>query len=441
MIDRSRLQTINNLAVPIVGGMLSQNVFNLVDTAMVGVLGPTALAAVGIGTFANFMAISLVMGMSSAVQAMASRRKGEGRESEDAIPLNGGFLLTLVIGLPILIGLWLFAPVALPILNDDPAVVRESGPYFLARLCAVFAVGMNFAFRGYWNGVSLSAVYFRVLIVMHALNIVLNYLLIFGSFGFPEMGTLGAGVGTAIATYVGTGIYFVVAFRIARSNGFLRGIPDPATMKTMSGLAIPAALQQFLFAAGVTALFWIIGQIGTNEVAAGNVLVNLLLVAFLPGMGLGLAAASLVGQDLGRGDPKGAHRWAWDVTRVGIVVMAAIGIPAIIIPETLLAGFIHDPAVIALSRSSLVLIGATMVIEAFGLVLMNALLGAGAARQVMIVSVALQWLVGLPLSWLAGPYLGYGLFGVWVCQTGYRALQAGVFIWLWQTGSWRNIRV
>ena len=111
--------------------MLSQNVFNLVDTAMVGVLGPTALAAVGIGTFANFMAIALVMGMSSAVQAMASRRLGEGSESEKAVPLNGGLLLTVIIGLPTLIGLWLFAPIALPIINDDPAVVREATPYFL----------------------------------------------------------------------------------------------------------------------------------------------------------------------------------------------------------------------------------------------------------------------------------------------------------------------
>ena len=265
--------------------------------------------------------------------------------------------------------------------------------------------------------------------------------MIFGAFGFPELGTLGAGVGTAIATYVGTAIYFAVALRMARANGFLRGIPDPATMKTMAGLAIPAALQQFLFAAGVTAMFWIIGQVGTKEVAAANVLVNLLLVAFLPGMGLGLAAASLVGQDLGRGDPLGAHRWAWDVVRVGAVIMTAIGLPAVVIPTTLLSGFIHDPEVIALGRSSLILIGATMIIEAAGLVLMNALLGAGAARQVMIVAVLLQWLVGLPLSWIAGPYLGYGLFGVWVCQTGYRALQTGIFIWLWQAGGWRHIKM
>lgn len=300
---------------------------------------------------------------------------------------------------------------------------------------------MNFAFRGYWNGISLSTVYFRVLIAMHVMNIILNYLLIFGALGFPELGTLGAGVGTAIASYLGTAIYIVVALRMARSSGFLRGLPDSATMRTMAGLAIPAALQQFLFAAGITALFWIIGQIGTNEVAAANVIVNLLLVAFLPGMGLGLAAASLVGQDLGRGDPEGAHRWAWDVVRVGAVAMTAIGIPAVVIPTTLLSGFIHDPAVVALGRTSLMLIGATMIIEAGGLVLMNALLGAGAARQVMIVSVLLQWLVGLPLSWIAGPYLGYGLFGVWVCQTGYRALQAGVFVWLWQRGGWRHIKV
>ena len=255
------------------------------------------------------------------------------------------------------------------------------------------------------------------------------------------MGTLGAGIGSAIATYIGAGIYMYLGFRHARHAGFLRAIPGAATMLTMARLALPSALQQFMFAAGITALFWIIGQVGTAEVAVSNVLVNLLLVAFLPGMGMGMAAASLVGQALGRGEATEARRWGWDVVKLTALVMAALGLPALIVPDVLLAGFIHDPGVVDLARAPLRLLGAAMAIDAVGLVLMNALLGAGAARQVMVVTVSLQWLVGLPLTWLFGPYLGYGLLGIWASQFGYRAVQAAVLSYLWHRGRWAAIRV
>ena len=357
------------------------------------------------------------------------------------MPLNGGLLLALVMGLPILIVLFVFGPALLPFVNGDPAVIAESVPYFQARLCGVFAVGMNFAFRGYWNGVSMSRIYLQVLLIMHAVNVLLNYVLIFGALGIPPLGTLGAGIGSTLATYIGTAEYIFLGFKHARRARFLRAIPGAATMLTMVRLALPSALQQFMFAAGITALFWIIGQVGTAEVAASNVLVNLLLVAFLPGMGLGLAAASLVGQALGRGDGDQARRWGWDVVKLAGLVMAALGLPALLVPDVLLAGFIHDPAVVAIARRPLQLLGAAMAIDAVGLVLMNALLGAGAARQVMVVTVSLQWLVGLPLTWLFGPYLGFGLLGIWGCQFGYRALQAAVLCHLWQRGRWAEIRV
>jgi putative MATE family efflux protein len=436
-----RLRTVLDLSLPIVGGMASQNVLNLVDIAMVGALGPAALAAVGLGSFANFMAMALVMGLSSGVQAMAARRKGEGRESEMAVALNGGLVLAILIGLPALVVLLWLAPSLYALLIDDPAVIAEGVPYFEARLCGIFAIGVNFAFRGFWNGISLSRVYLRVVLIMHISNVPISYVLIFGLFDWPGLGTVGAGIGTTVALYIGSACYIWVGVRRARPFGFLRGLPDIDTMATMLRLALPASLQMFLFATGITVLFWIIGQVGTIEVAAANVMINLLLVAYLPGNGLGLAAASLVGQALGRGDSEDAHRWGWDVVKLGVAMMGTLGLLGIAFPSLLLSGFLHDPAVIAGAKIPLQLVGASMVWEAVTLVLMNALLGAGAARQVMIISVGTQWLLGLPLSWLAGPHLGYGLLGIWVCQVGYRALQAGIFAVMWNQRGWAKIEV
>ncbi len=439
---RARSLRILSIAGPIVGGMVSQTVLNLVDTAMVGTLGRAALAGVGIGSFANFMAVASITGLSSAVQAMAARRVGEGRESEAAASLHVGLAISLVVGLPASMLLIYLAPTLFPYLVDDPDVVAEGVPYLQARLAAMVFVGANFAFRGFWNGVDRSRLYFRTLVFMHLANIVISYVLIFGGFGVEAMGAQGAGVGTAISTALGTGSYVVLGLLHGRSFGFLAARPTLDSIGTLLRLAVPSAIQQFLFAAGYTAMFTIIGHVGTAELAAAQVLVNLTMVAILPGLGMGLAAATLVGQALGRKEPDDAKRWGWDVVRVAFVIMTLLGVPMWATPELVLGIFLPtEPEVIAIARGPLMLVGLTIWLDAFGMVLLNALLGAGAARSVMMVSVGLQWGLFLPTAYLVGPVLGGGLLAIWFANVGLRALQAGIFTALWKKGDWARIVV
>ena len=140
--DRTeRRRRILALALPIIGGMVSQNLLNLVDTAMVGALGDSALAATGVGGFAFFMAIATMMGLSAAVQAMAARRIGEGRADEAAAPLNGALLLALGFGVPLTAALVWATPWFFPLLNSDPAVYEQGVPYLQYRL-ATLALGV-----------------------------------------------------------------------------------------------------------------------------------------------------------------------------------------------------------------------------------------------------------------------------------------------------------
>jgi multidrug resistance protein, MATE family len=438
---RHRRQTIVTLALPIVGGMVSQNVLNLVDTGMVGTLGDAALAAVGTASFANFMAMAFIMGLATGVQAMVARRKGEGKDDQTAVPLNGGLLLALLLGVPWSVALIFAAPTIFPFLNDDPQVIAAAVPYWQARLFALTSVGMNFAFRGYWNGVNRSGLYLRTLLVMHATNIFLNWVFIFGNLGAPALGAMGAGVGSAIATWIGTVYYVYLGMRHARGSGFLVGLPARSVFKTMLRLSVPTGVQQFFFSAGFTAMFWIVGRIGTAETAAATVLINVTLVAILPGIALGLTAASLVGQALGRSDPEDARRWGWDVARIGVVALACLGLPMLLLPDLILSVFIRDPETLAIARLPLRLVGAGIAAEGVGLVLMHALLGAGATRLTMAVSIGFQWGLFLPLAYLAGPVLGFGLVGVWGAQIGYRGLQALVMARVWSSEGWTRIQV
>lgn len=436
-----RRRPILALALPIIGGMASQNLLNLVDTWMVGALGPAALAGVGLSSFLNFMAVAAITGLAAAVQALAARRHGEGRRDCTAEPLNGGLLLSLLIGLPLSALLIATAPRWYPLLVDDPAVAAEGTVYLQWRLAAVAAIGMNFSFRGYWSAIGMTRLYLYTLLVMHALNIALSWVLIFGRLGLPALGTAGAGIGTSASIVVGTLIYFSLGLRHAREAGFLRRMPDTASLRALLRLGLPNSVQQLLFAAGFTALFWIIGQIGTAELAVANVLVNLTLVAVLPCIGFGIAAATIAGQNLGRGDADAAHAGAWDTWRVSLPILLGLSAVLLLATDAVLAAFLRDPALVALGRWPLRLMAAGIPLDGLGLIMMHALLGAGASALVMRVAVGLQWLLFLPLAWLLGPVLGYGLLAIWIAMIGYRGLQALIFTAAWQRRGWAAIRL
>ncbi len=440
-MDLSRTKTIVTLGLPIVGGMISQNVLNLVDTAMVGTLGATALGAVGMASFATFMSQAFIMALGAGVQAMAARRLGEGKLDETALPLNGGLFLAVVLGVPVAILMWFLSPLVFDFLSSDPEVAAIGIPYWKARLFGLVAVGMNFGFRGYWNGVNRSGLYLQTLLLMHVVNIFLNWVLIFGHLGMPTLGATGAGIGTAISLWVGTFYYFYLGRRYAKSAGFLAAMPSLLTLKSMLKLSVPSGIQQLFFAAGMTALAWIVGRVGTEELGAVNVLLNVTMVALLPGIGLGLVAASLVGQSLGRGEPDEARLWAWEVVLLGVALLACLGLPMLLFPRAILGVFIHEPRVIELATGPLQVSGATIAVEGMSMVLLNALIGAGDTRRVMVVAVGMQWLFFLPVAYLVGPVYGFGLFGIWVANAGYRAIQAFILAGLWRGGKWAKIKI
>ena len=436
-----RRKAIWAIALPIMGGMISQNVLNLVDIGMVGHLGDTALAATGIGSFTNYLAISFIIGLSAGVQALAARRLGQERHTETAVPLNGGLLLALVIGIPLCAVVYVAVPYFYPFLSDDPAVIGQGVPYLQVRLLSMVAVGMNFSFRGYWSAIHMTGLYLRTLLVMHSINIFLNWVLIFGKLGAPELGVLGAGLATTISLYIGTALYFFFALRHARDKGFLHGIPDAGILWQQFKLSLPASLQQLFFSAGLVTLVWIIAQIGTAEVAAVNVLMTFHITAVLPAFAVALAATTLVGNALGRGDTEDAALWGWNAAALALIYGILLSVLLIPFADLLLGVFLTNPDTRALAYWPLVLWAVVIGLDTSGMVLMNALIGAGDTRRSMWISVIAQWIFFLPAAYVAGPLLGFGLLGVWIVNGVYRAGQAVVCVQQWKKRRWAGIEV
>ncbi len=439
--ESHRRKQILTISIPIIGGMVSQNILNLVDAAMVGHLGSAAMAAVGISSFLNFMAVALFMGIATGVQVIVARRVGQKRESEAAVPLNGSILLNLVFALPASILLYLSVPTFITYLIEDPEVVTQAQPYMEMRLAGITAIAINFCFRGFWSGIKQTHYYMWVLIVMHALNIILNYTLIFGNFGFPALGVLGAGMGTTISMILGSICHFVLCLKKGHQYGFMHGLPSMQSIKDMVRLSIPASLQQLFFAAGFTMLFWIIGKVSTDSLAAANIITNLTLVAILPCIAFGMSASTLVSEALGRKDPDDAFQWAWDVSVIAMLVVAIIGVPLLLLPEPILALFLVEQGALQVATVPLQLVAIGLPFEALGMVMMSSLMGAGATKVTMRVSMGMQWLLFLPMAWILGPMLGYGLTAIWLAQMLYRGSQTFIYTVIWNKNNWRHINV
>jgi len=441
LVSRHRSTQIFQIALPIIGGMMSQNILNLVDAAMVGQLGKVELASVGMASFINFVAAAIFMGFSSGVQAIVARRIGEGNQAIAANPLNGALLLILIAAVPASWLLVSYSAEIMSLFNSDPKVIAEGSRYLDARLFGIMAIGMNFSYRGYLSAIKMTEFYFKTIVIMHLVNISLNYLLIFGNLGFPQLGTQGAGLGTTISLYVGTIIYTFLTIKYTKHYGFGAHLPKLETVKQLIKISIPASMQQLFFALGFTFLFWIVGQVGTTELAVAHILTTLTLVAILPAMGFGMSSATLVGQALGRKDANDAYQWAWDVSKIASLSVSLISAPMILIPEAVLSIFFHDADAIKMAILPLQLVGIAIIIDAVNIVLMSSLQGAGATKITMVVSIVCQWVLFLPLAWYIGPYMGMGLTAIWLAQGLYRFIQALWFVMLWHKKDWAKIKI
>jgi len=441
MLNKQRSKAILALSLPIIGGMMSQNILNLVDAAMVGQLGAPALAAVGLGGFLNYMCVAFLLGLSAGVQAMVSRRMGEGKTEQAAYPLNAALLLILAAALPMTVILYFLSPHLIEWFNPDPLVMEQGTPYLQARFLGLISLAVHFSFRGYWSAIHMTKIYLKALLFAHASNIGISYVLIFGKLGMPALGTYGAGLGTSISITLAVFYYFYCAMKHTRGYGFLTHLPTRATVKQMIKTSVPSSIQQFFFAAGFTVLFWIVGEVGTRELAGANVIINLMLVGILPAMGFGLGGATLVGQALGKKDIDAAQQWGWDTVKLACITAGFLMLPVLIFPDLILSVFLTDQSVIEITRLPLQLAALSLGVECIGIVLFNTINGAGDTTSTMKISFALQWIFFLPLAWFVGPYLGMGLTAIWIGHIVYRLILTWAMVSMWQGRKWSTVEV
>ena len=436
-ITVQRIGQVVRLGLPIMAGMSTYVLLELVDMLFVGRFGTTALASVGIAVFLTFLFLSAFGGLSVAVQATTSRLVGEDGGADPGRYLRASLVLAIGAIPPLSLPLIWAAPVAIGLVSDDPAVADTGAGYLRWLLAAGVLFGINLAFMGFWNATERPHLYLRVVILEAVLNVPLNYVLMFGIGSFPGYGVTGAGIGTFLAALVGVIYHFRLGSRYA--SGFHRG-EIRRHFGVLLRLLVPASAQQFFDALALTLMFRIVALVGTVEVAAYSVLVNLLGVVGIPGWGLGLAGATLVGQSMGARRMAQANQWAWDVVKVGTVAMALLGLPFLLAPNLILGIFIQEADAVETARLPCQVLGLLTAVNGLGYLFASMLNGAGDVKRVMYVNLTTQYLVLLPGAYLFGVYFGFGLLGIWIVhQVGFRALNSLILTLAWRQKKWQKV--
>jgi MATE family multidrug resistance protein len=442
--DRTLSRRVWRLAGPVVVGMVSQTLMNVVDTAMVGRLGSSALAATGLGGVLSWMIMGSLGSVHVGTQAVSARRYGEGRPWEAGRALDNAILLSLIIGS---LGSFLLAPLVssmMPLFTNDPVVITDGKGYVYLRILGVLPFMVIMAHRGFFNGIGETHQFMVISILMNIINAGLNWVLIFGHFGLPAMGPRGAALGSTLGTVIGMLIFAGVGLGHRRRREYryyhLANLSRNMARKILS-LTIPSGSRSLLVMLGFATFSGIVARLGTVEMATTNVILNIVSLSYMPGFGFGIAAASLIGQKLGEGDPDAAEEYGWEAGRLGVITMGVMGILFIGAPEFLMRIFTDDLAVIEAGALPLRLMGFVQIFDALGMVLGGGLEGAGMTKWVFVAELIVNWLIFLPFAYLAAHVFGWGLTGAWIAFGSYLILFGTVVTIKFSSGTWKTVSV
>lgn len=439
MLTVERTKTITKLALPVVVALGSTLTMELIDLAMVGRLGDTAIAAVGLSIFSGNVVFAFMTGITFAVQGIVARSRGEGSQLPAWLPLRGGIVIALLAGTPLTILAYLLTPFLFSLTSSDPAVTKIGVSFLRTLLLAIIPIGIHASFKGYWAGIKRTRIYMVVVLFMNCVNAIMNYALIFGHFGLPALGPVGAAIATLSACV--TGVLVNCIYFDLPKTGFWAPHSDWSLLGRITKLALPETMGDFMSSVGFVVFFWMVGQVGTPELAAASILIRILVILNLLPMALGVASATLVGQSIGAGDPAQALQWGWDTGKLGIVALSLLGLPLVGFPRACLSVFLTDPHTISIATVPLQLAGSIAGIGSLIYIFGYTLYSSGDGNRVVIVSFFIQWIFFLPAVWIVGPYLHHGLLQIWLVLTAYVAIGTILITAIWIDGKWKTVKL
>lgn len=431
------------LAVPMVMEMIMESVFAVVDVFYVSRLGPEAVATVGLTESMLTLIYTLAMGLGIGVTATVARRVGEKQPEEASIAAVQG--IALGIGFAIVIGVTgvIFAPDLLRLMGASPEVLALGLGYTRVMLGGNVVILLLFLINAIFRGSGDAVIAMRVLWLANGLNIVLAPCFIFGIGPFPELGVMGAAVGTTLGRGMGVLYQLWCLTRPTRRVSVHRRhlSLQPKAMLALLRLSGLGTFQIFVSTASWIGAVRIVSMFGSAAVAGYTIGFRIIIFALLPSWGLSNAAATMVGQNLGAGKPERAERAVWLAGWYNMIFLGSIGLAFLIGADWIVGVFTDDPVVHPMAVACLRIVSIGFVFYAWGMVLTQAFNGAGDTWTPTLINLGCFWLLELPLAWFLARHTALGVHGVYVAIAVAFSTLAVISAILFRRGTWKTKQV
>lgn len=433
------------LAWPAIVDQFLTMAVNMVDTAMVGRLGASALAAVGLGAQVMMMATAIFASVTTGTTALVARFIGASEPEEACRTARQSLILGVCIAFVTSLFFVVFADGIVEVLFSQAETDVLAGAAAYVRIVGLGLIPqfLLIVTNSVLRGAGDTKTPMRITATANVVNAIGNYLLIFGIGVFPRLEVRGAAVATTIAHCVGAFLAIRVLFggksvvRLSFHDDFL---PDATILKRILNVGIPAGMEQGVMRVGQLAFTMILSSLGTVAYAAHRIAMQAESLSFMPGFGFALAATSLVGQALGAGNPQEAEHVGLEAARIAAYGMGLMGLLFLAFPRALVAVFTSDQAVISHSAAAIRIVAISQPFMAVHMVLAGGLRGAGDTRTVMLVSLVGICGVRLALASLL-VYLGYGLVGAWIAMSVDLIIRGCLLYWRFRHGTWKEVKV
>lgn len=414
------------LAFPVILGMLGHTFVAFADNIMVGQLGTTELAAVSLGNSFVFVAMSLGIGFSTAITPLVAEADGAGDIEEGRSSFKHGLLLCTLIGL-FLFAILLLAKPLMYSMDQPVEVVDLAMPYLDLVAFSLVPLVIFQAMKQFSDGLSQTKYPMYATILANVINIGLNYILIYGKFGLPELGIIGAAIGTLVSRVAMVAYLWWLFNHNYKIKPYLVNFKwksiEKAMMKKVINLGLPSSLQMFFEVGIFTSAVWLSGVLGTNPQAANQIALNLSSMTYMVGVGLSVAAMIRVGNQKGLKNYKELRRIAISVFCLTLLIEIVFALcfiifrhwlPTVYLDQNDLLNLADNNQVIMIASQLLLIAAFFQISDGLQIAFLGALRGLQDVKIPTVITFVAYWLVGFPISYYLGLKTDLGNMGIWI---------------------------
>lgn len=440
---RDIMRIVWSLAWPAIMTFGLESLVGLIDTLMVGRLGATAVAGVGVGTQILNAVSVMNMALATGTVALVARHVGANQRPTAEAVLQQSIYVALVMALAIAIPVAVWARQCLSIFQVDAGVLEAGVGFIRMIMLGVPSMAMFAVIAAGLRGAGDMRTPLAIGGLVNLLNVAVAYVLIFGKLGLPAMGVRGAALASAMAFTAGAVLALTSLLRPTSVLRLRRSrlMPDLAIFRRVLAVGSPTGVEQLLMQVGFLLYLRIAAGYGTSAVAAYFIGVRILALSFLPGFGFSAAASTIVGQQLGARQPDAAERSGWEANRLAMMLMSGAGILIFVFARPIAQLFIDDPEVVGDAVTFMHVLAAAQPLMAADSTLGGALRGAGDTRFPLITVIVGFYVARLGFAWAAANLLGLGLGWVWAALLGDYLVRAVLKAWRFNSRRWQRIEV